>query len=150
MTNTADCGCRFIQPASACTQSQWCSSTRLAGGGCRAGNESSFRIGRSQVAVKSYRRQIAHNIRQYHFNEISSYDAVRKAIAPAHYVDEVKQPRDKAKTVHGYAQQAGDFELQNKAAEIRLFAEPPAGGKCAPKNQLLRCLFDLRDSDSES
>jgi hypothetical protein len=42
------------------------------------------------------------------------------ALAAAHRVDEAKQLYNNAEAVWVYAQRSGDYELQNKAAEIRL------------------------------
>ena len=55
------------------------------------------------------------------------YDAARKAIASAYRVDEAKKIRDKAEAVRTYAKLAGDLEMQNMAAEIRIRAERRAG-----------------------
>jgi hypothetical protein len=55
------------------------------------------------------------------------YDAARKAIASAYRVDEAKKIRDKAEAVRTYAKLAGDLDMQNMAAEIRIRAERRAG-----------------------
>ena len=59
--------------------------------------------------------------------DITSQDAASKALVAAHRVLEAKQLYSKAEAVWVYAQRAGDYELQNKAAEIRLFAKRRAG-----------------------
>ena len=59
--------------------------------------------------------------------QLIRYDAARKALNACHRVDEVKKIHDKATALLAYARQAGDFELQNTAAEIRILAERKAG-----------------------
>jgi hypothetical protein len=55
------------------------------------------------------------------------FDNARRALKLALRIDEVKCIHDKAAALLAYAKQAGDFELQNHAAEIRLLAERRAG-----------------------
>jgi hypothetical protein len=54
-------------------------------------------------------------------------DIASEALAAAHRVLEAKQLCRKAEAVWVYAQRSGDYELQNEAAEIRLFAMRRAG-----------------------
>jgi hypothetical protein len=55
------------------------------------------------------------------------YDAAKRALAAAHSFDVVRAIRSRAEAIRVYARQAGDFELQNQAAEIRIRAERRAG-----------------------
>jgi hypothetical protein len=54
-------------------------------------------------------------------------DAGGRALAAAHRLAEAKQLYSKAAAVWAYAKRSGDYDLQNGAAEIRLFAERRAG-----------------------
>jgi len=66
------------------------------------------------------------------------YDAMCRAIAEAHAVDEVKDIRDKAMACERYAQQAMNMEAERYAREIRLRAERRAG-------ELLRNMEQTRE-----
>jgi phage N-6-adenine-methyltransferase len=55
------------------------------------------------------------------------YDAMRRAIAEAYAVDEVKDLRDRAAALEHYARQAGNTEAERRCCEIRLRAERKAG-----------------------
>jgi hypothetical protein len=54
-------------------------------------------------------------------------DAASKALTAAHRVAEAKQLYSRAEAVWVYAQRSGDYELQNEAAKIRLFAQRRTG-----------------------
>lgn len=59
--------------------------------------------------------------------QLVRYDAMCRAIAAAHAVDEVKDIRDKARAIETYARQAQNIEAERQAAEIRLRAERKCG-----------------------
>lgn len=56
------------------------------------------------------------------------FEAVKRALAEARSIDEVKEVRDKAEALRLYVKQQGDgLEMQNDIAEIKLRAERRAG-----------------------
>jgi hypothetical protein len=59
---------------------------------------------------------------------IARYDAMCRAIAEAHAVDEVKDLRDKAAALQAYARMADNREAETQCAEIRIRAERRAAG----------------------
>lgn len=59
--------------------------------------------------------------------ELVRYDAMCRAIAEAHAVDEVKDIRDKARAIEMYARQAQNTEAERQAIQIRLRAERKCG-----------------------
>ncbi len=65
-------------------------------------------------------RQVTRSIR-------TPQDAASRAVAAAHRLAEARQLYSRAKAVWAYAKRSGDYDLQNGAAEIRLFAERRTG-----------------------
>jgi N6-adenosine-specific RNA methylase IME4 len=59
--------------------------------------------------------------------ELVRYDAMCRAIAECHAVDEVKDIRDKARALEHYARQAKDKEAVRQCGAVRLRAEVKAG-----------------------
>jgi len=59
--------------------------------------------------------------------ELVRYDAMCRAIAEAHAVDEVKDIHDKARAIEMDARQAQNSEAERQACEIRLRAERKCG-----------------------
>ena len=55
------------------------------------------------------------------------YDAMLRAIAECHSVDEAKEIRNKAAALKEYMRQAGNYTAERQAAEIRIRAERQAG-----------------------
>jgi hypothetical protein len=58
---------------------------------------------------------------------VARYDAMCRAIAEAHRVDEVKNLRDQAAALQAYARMAHNYDAEKRCAEIRLRAERRAG-----------------------
>jgi hypothetical protein len=69
-------------------------------------------VGRSQQVTRSI---------------VTPLDAASRASAAAHRLADAKQLYREAEAVWAYAKRSGDYDLQNGAAEIRLFAERRAG-----------------------
>jgi hypothetical protein len=59
--------------------------------------------------------------------ELVKYDAMCRAIAEAHGIDEVKNIRDKAKALQAYARQIGNTEAEDQCYRIRMRAQRKAG-----------------------
>lgn len=59
--------------------------------------------------------------------QLVRYDAMCRAIAEAHAIDEVKDIRDRMLAIQSYARMAQNTEAEEKAREIRLRAERKCG-----------------------
>lgn len=59
--------------------------------------------------------------------QLVKYEEARRALAEAHSIDEVLQIRDRAEAARAAARIAGDMEMSNWAAEIRIRAERRLG-----------------------
>ena len=75
--------------------------------------------------------------------QLVRYDAMCRAIAEAHAVDEVKDIRDKALAWEMYSRQAKNTDAECYACEIRLRAERKAG-------ELLRAMEKLKGRPSKA
>src|SRR5262250_1841841 len=58
---------------------------------------------------------------------LARYDAVCRAIAEIHTIDELLDIKNKYVAIQAYAHQARNFEMEHMAAEIRVRAEFKAG-----------------------
>ncbi len=67
--------------------------------------------------------------------QLVRYDAMCRAIAEAHAVDEVKDIRDKAMALEHYARQARNTEAERQAIQIRMRAEQRCGELLAAQLQ---------------
>lgn len=67
---------------------------------------------------------------------LTNYDAACAAVAAAASVDEVKAIRAEAEVFRAYSRQAGNFEMEVKAAEIRIRAERRLGELMAEQAKL--------------
>jgi hypothetical protein len=79
-------------------------------------------------------------------SELVRYDAMCRAIAEAHAVDEVKDIRDKARAIEMYARQAQNTEAEERAREIRLRAERKCGQMLADTERAQGRRTDLTSS----
>jgi hypothetical protein len=78
------------------------------------------------------------------------YDAMCRAIAQAHKIDEVKDIRDKARALEMYARQAQNRKDEERVREIRLRAERKCGQMTAQLTTAPGHRSDLTSEDAPS